>query len=469
MRKLKTVLLIIVMLCLVCGTLAACNPKGGGPADPGTPDDTTPSNVNAISSTAAYAAFREAALNTYPGNYYNFGLTLGLDYVKDENGRYYSVKIQAAIDPENDENSQLLIELWRTTADGADDTLLLGFYYYDGTVVYDCTGIKKGATVVKTQDLNMTAVAKAVNTALGGTSIGSLLIENLLGIELGDLGTVEGLLSILFGKTARMITAADGTVEYQIPLNLASLLSVVGGLLAPDGLLGSYSDLVNQIGDILGLDLSMLPALVDSSAIYMISSVRKGDDGVTRLVSGPTFQIGLDFNTAGTSLEGSVGIIQSELDINLGIDEISVGADAPSINVRDYLVSVRELDIDDLDEYSPLTLELGLELNLDLKKNSFEVQTILASLGSLLGDVSIPEALKTLNIDIAEDTSLTLGIDIAAEINMRDPAGTNLLVTITGKDGKVRGTVAYVGSEQALFADLTGILGRNAKVMVSGS
>ena len=471
MRKLKTVLLIIVMLCLVCGTLAACNPKGGGPADPGTPDDTTPSNVNAISSTAAYAAFREAALNTYPGNYYNFGLTLGLDYVKDENGRYYSVKIQAAIDPENDENSQLLIELWRTTADGADgadDDPLLGFYYYDGTVVYDCTGIKKGATVVKTQDLNMTAVAKAVNTALGGTSIGSLLIENLLGIELGDLGTVEGLLSILFGKTARMITAADGTVEYQIPLNLASLLSVVGGLLAPDGLLGSYSDLVNQIGDILGLDLSMLPALVDSSAIYMISSVRKGDDGVTRLVSGPTFQIGLDFNTAGTSLEGSVGIIQSELDINLGIDEISVGADAPSINVRDYLVSVRELDIDDLDEYSPLTLELGLELNLDLKKNSFEVQTILASLGSLFGDVSIPEALKTLNIDIAEDTSLTLGIDIAAEINMRDPAGTNLLVTITGKDGKVRGTVAYVGSEQALFADLTGILGRNAKVMVSG-
>ena len=471
MRKLKTVLLIIVMLCLVCGTLAACNPKGGGPADPGTPDDTTPSNVNAISSTAAYAAFREAALNTYPGNYYNFGLTLGLDYVKDENGRYYSVKIQAAIDPENDENSQLLIELWRTTADGADgadDDPLLGFYYYDGTVVYDCTGIKKGATVVKTQDLNMTAVAKAVNTALGGTSIGSLLIENLLGIELGDLGTVEGLLSILFGKTARMITAADGTVEYQIPLNLASLLSVVGGLLAPDGLLGSYSDLVNQIGDILGLDLSMLPALVDSSAIYMISSVRKGDDGVTRLVSGPTFQIGLDFNTAGTSLEDSVGIIQSELDINLGIDEISVGADAPSINVRDYLVSVRELDIDDLDEYSPLTLELGLELNLDLKKNSFEVQTILASLGSLFGDVSIPEALKTLNIDIAEDTSLTLGIDIAAEINMRDPAGTNLLVTITGKDGKVRGTVAYVGSEQALFADLTGILGRNAKVMVSG-
>ena len=469
MRKLKTVLLIIVMLCLVCGTLAACNPKGGGDTTvPETPDDTTPSNVNAISSTAAYAAFREAALNTYPGNYYNFGLTLGLDYVKDENGRYYSVKIQAAIDPENDENSQLLIELWRTTADGADDDLLLGFYYYDGTVVYDCTGIKKGATVVKTQDLNMTAVAKAVNTALGGTSIGSLLIENLLGIELGDLGTVEGLLSILFGKTARMITAADGTVEYQIPLNLASLLSVVGGLLAPDGLLGSYSDLVNQIGDILGLDLSMLPALVDSSAIYMISSVRKGDDGVTRLVSGPTFQIGLDFNTAGTSLEGSVGIIQSELDINLGIDEISVGADAPSINVRDYLVSVRELDIDDLDEYSPLTLELGLELNLDLKKNSFEVQTILASLGSLFGDVSIPEALKTLNIDIAEDTSLTLGIDIAAEINMRDPAGTNLLVTITGKDGKVRGTVAYVGSEQALFADLTGILGRNAKVMVSG-
>ena len=467
MRKLRTLLLVLVMLCLVCGTLAACNPNGGNTTDPDTPDEIPPSNNVSIASTAAYAAFREAALNTYPGNYFNFGVTLGLDYVKDESGRYYSVKFQAAIDPANDDNSQLLVELLRTSADGNTSEVMLGFYYYDGTVVYDCTKIKKGASVVKTDDLDLTAIAKAVDTALGGTSIGSLIIDNLLGIELGQLGTIEGLLGILMGKNSRMVTAADGTVEYQIPINIASLLSVVGGLLEPGGLLGSYSELVNQIGDILGLDLAMLPALVDTSAIYMIASVRKGDDGINRLVGGPSFQIGLDFNTAGTSLEDSVGIIESELDINLGIDEISVGKDAPILNVRDYLVSVRELDIDNLDEYSPLTLELGLELNLDLRKNSFEIQTILASLGSLLGNVSIPDALKTLNIDIQEDTSLTLALDISAEINMRDPAQTNLLVTITGQDGKVRGTVAYVGSEKALFADLSGILGRDAKIKVS--
>lgn len=467
MRKLRTLLLVLVMLCLVCGTLAACNPNGGNTTDPDTPDEIPPSNNVSIASTAAYAAFREAALNTYPGNYFNFGLTLGLDYVKDESGRYYSVKFQAAIDPANDDNSQLLVELLRTSADGNTSEVMLGFYYYDGTVVYDCTKIKKGASVVKTDDLDLTAIAKAVDTALGGTSIGSLIIDNLLGIELGQLGTIEGLLGILMGKNSRMVTAADGTVEYQIPINIASLLSVVGGLLEPGGLLGSYSELVNQIGDILGLDLAMLPALVDTSAIYMIASVRRGDDGINRLVGGPSFQIGLDFNTAGTSLEDSVGIIESELDINLGIDEISVGKDAPILNVRDYLVSVRELDIDNLDEYSPLTLELGLELNLDLRKNSFEIQTILASLGSLLGNVSIPDALKTLNIDIQEDTSLTLALDISAEINMRDPAQTNLLVTITGQDGKVRGTVAYVGSEKALFADLSGILGRDAKIKVS--
>ena len=137
MRKLRTLLLVLVMLCLVCGTLAACNPNGGNTTDPDTPDEIPPSNSVSIASTAAYAAFREASLNTYPGNYFNFGLTLGLDYVKDESGRYYSVKFQAAIDPADDDNSQLLVELLRTSADGNISEVMLGFYYYDGTVVYD--------------------------------------------------------------------------------------------------------------------------------------------------------------------------------------------------------------------------------------------------------------------------------------------------------------------------------------------
>lgn len=469
MRKLKIALLIALILCLVCGVLVACDPIGkdpsvpdtpGGPGDPEVPD----SGIRSVSSSQAYAAFKEAALNVYAGNYFNFSTTIGLDYIKDKYGRYFAVKIQAAIDPEEDANSEMLVELWRMNEAGGEETLLLGLYYFDGTIVYDCTGIKKGAQVVKTEDLDITAIAKAVDKALGGTSVGQLLLDNLLGIELGDLGSVERILTALFAPTSRAVVAADGTVEYQIPINLASLLGLVGGLIAPDGLLGDYSDLILTIGNVLGIDLGNLSNLdTTSTAIYLVATVGKDAQGQPRLVSGPVLEVGMDFNTSGGA--GSE-IMESELDVSIGLTEIQAGT-APVLNLETYLVSERGYDIDELTEYSPLTLELSLDLDLDLREHSFEIQTILGALGGLLGDVSVPEALKTLNIDIAEDTSLSLGIKISAEINMRDPAGTNAVIDITGTDGALRGRVAYIGAERSLYADLTGILGRNAKVKIT--
>lgn len=469
MRKLKIALLIALILCLVCGVLVACDPTGkdpgapdtpGGPGDPEVPD----SGIRSVSSSQAYAAFKEAALNVYAGNYFNFSTTIGLDYIKDKYGRYFAVKIQAAIDPEEDANSEMLVELWRMNEAGGEETLLLGLYYFDGTIVYDCTGIKKGAQVVKTEDLDITAIAKAVDKALGGTSVGQLLLDNLLGIELGDLGSVERILTALFAPTSRAVVAADGTVEYQIPINLASVLGLVGGLIAPDGLLGDYSDLILTIGNVLGIDLGKLSDLdTTSTAIYLVATVGKDAQGQPLLVSGPVLEVGMDFNTSGGA--GSE-IMESELDVSVGLTEIQAGT-APVLNLETYLVSERGYDIDELTEYSPLTLELSLDLDLDLREHSFEIQTILGALGGLLGDVSVPEALKTLNIDIAEDTSLTLGIKISAEINMRDPAGTNAVIDITGTDGALRGRVAYIGAERSLYADLTGILGRNAKVKIT--
>lgn len=469
MRKLKIALLIALILCLVCGVLVACDPIGkdpgapdtpGGPGDPEVPD----SGIRSVSSSQAYAAFKEAALNVYAGNYYNFSTTIGLDYIKDKYGRYFAVKIRAAIDPEEDANSEMLVELWRMNEAGGEETLLLGLYYFDGTIVYDCTGIKKGAQVVKTEDLDITAIAKAVDKALGGTSVGQLLLDNLLGIELGDLGSVERILTALFAPTSRAVVAADGTVEYQIPINLASVLGLVGGLIAPDGLLGDYSDLILTIGNVLGIDLGKLSDLdTTSTAIYLVATVGKDAQGQPLLVSGPVLEVGMDFNTSGGA--GSE-IMESELDVSLGLTEIQAGT-APVLNLETYLVSERGYDLDELTEYSPLTLELSLDLDLDLKEHSFEIQTILGALDGLLGDVSVPEALKTLNINIAEDKSFTLGIKISAEINMRDPAGTNAVIDITGTDGALRGRVAYIGAERSLYADLTGILGRNAKVKIT--
>lgn len=491
MRRLKFALLFVLVICLVASALVACNPTSNNannvpniPVDPGNTDTTAPETLSGLD---AYALFKQAALNTATGQkgYINADTLLYLDYIRDKNGYSFAVKLQLALDLVNDANSQMLVELWRMDANGVLTEMLIGFYYYDSTIVYDCSGAKKGAKAVKTDDIDITAIAATLQSAFGDSEFADLILNKILGIDIGELigklaninlqlGTLEGILTAFFGDS-RLFTFADGSQRLEMPLAVPTLIwSLLSGLFTPGGLIPE--DIVTLVNDVLGINLDMLAALVpENVSIYLVADIKSDKLFSTNL------DLGIDFNTADTSLEDKYGIIQSELDLSLGSKYINSDG-TPIINVEEYLTEAkapegspeidggRGLDLASLEEYSLLTLDLSIGLDVLLAKGDHTVDSIVGAFGTLISGLipgydGLPEGLKQKTISF-DDMAQGLYLNVKGGINMRDPAQTNLLVEITGKNGEVRASVAYVGADEALYVDLTGILGAG-KVKVS--
>ena len=491
MRRLKFALLFVLVICLVASALVACNPTSNNannvpniPVDPGNTDTTAPETLSGLD---AYALFKQAALNTATGQkgYINADTLLYLDYIRDKNGYSFAVKLQLALDLANDANSQMLVELWRMDANGVLTEMLIGFYYYDSTIVYDCSGAKKGAKAVKTDDIDITAIAATLQSAFGDSEFADLILNKILGIDIGELigklaninlqlGTLEGILTAFFGDS-RLFTFADGSQRLEMPLAVPTLIwSLLSGLFTPGGLIPE--DIVTLVNDVLGINLDMLAALVpENVSIYLVADIKSDKLFSTNL------DLGIDFNTADTSLEDKYGIIQSELDLSLGSKYINSDG-TPIINVEEYLTEAkapegspeidggRGLDLASLEEYSLLTLDLRIGLDVLLAKGDHTVDSIVGAFGTLISGLipgydGLPEGLKQKTISF-DDMAQGLYLNVKGGINMRDPAQTNLLVEITGKNGEVRASVAYVGADEALYVDLTGILGAG-KVKVS--
>lgn len=491
MRRLKFALLFVLVICLVASALVACNPTSNNannvpniPVDPGNTDTTAPETLSGLD---AYALFKQAALNTATGQkgYINADTLLYLDYIRDKNGYSFAVKLQLALDLANDANSQMLVELWRMDANGVLTEMLIGFYYYDSTIVYDCSGAKKGAKAVKTDDIDITAIAATLQSAFGDSEFADLILNKILGIDIGELigklaginlqlGTLEGILTAFFGDS-RLFTFADGSQRLEMPLAVPTLIwSLLSGLFTPGGLIPE--DIVTLVNDVLGINLDMLAALVpENVSIYLVADIKSDKLFSTNL------DLGIDFNTADTSLEDKYGIIQSELDLSLGSKYINSDG-TPIINVEEYLTEAkapegspeidggRGLDLASLEEYSLLTLDLSIGLDVLLAKGDHTVDSIVGAFGTLISGLipgydGLPEGLKQKTISF-DDMAQGLYLNVKGGINMRDPAQTNLLVEITGKNGEVRASVAYVGADEALYVDLTGILGAG-KVKVS--
>ena len=491
MRRLKFALLFVLVICLVASALVACNPTSNNannvpniPVDPGNTDTTAP---EALSGLDAYALFKQAALNTATGQkgYINADTLLYLDYIRDKNGYSFAVKLQLALDLANDANSQMLVELWRMDANGVLTEMLIGFYYYDSTIVYDCSGAKEGAKAVKTDDIDITAIAATLQSAFGDSEFADLILNKILGIDIGELigklaginlqlGTLEGILTAFFGDS-RLFTFADGSQRLEMPLAVPTLIwSLLSGLFTPGGLIPE--DIVTLVNDVLGINLDMLAALVpENVSIYLVADIKSDKLFSTNL------DLGIDFNTADTSLEDKYGIIQSELDLSLGSKYINSDG-TPIINVEEYLTEAkapegspeidggRGLDLASLEEYSLLTLDLSIGLDVLLAKGDHTVDSIVGAFGTLISGLipgydGLPEGLKQKTISF-DGMAQGLYLNVKGGINMRDPAQTNLLVEITGKNGEVRASVAYVGADEALYVDLTGILGAG-KVKVS--
>lgn len=486
MRKVKFAILLVLVLCLTVGLLVACNNttgsnNAGAPVIPTNPDGSqTQDSYTTMSGRDAWTLFKDAAsaANAPTGNYVYADSVIYLDYIKDISGYYYALKVQADIDLSNDANSELLLELWQVDDEGNLAKVLVGLYYYDSTLVYDCTGLKQGAKVVKTDDINITAIEKTLREMFNGSSLANFLLENLLTFDTGLIGTVEGLITALLGQS-RLITNPDGSQRLEMPLSLTSIIgSLLSGVLVPgpDGLISD--DIAGLIKDVLGVDLYMFEALVkENVSVYLIAELKDGTEG-GKVLTGMSVDLGVDFNTYGTSLEDKYGIIESSVSLSVGASNIDK-LTAPTLDVKGYLTAPKaaegELEsaggrgiesVEDLSDYSLLTVDLTVSLNLLLNETKLSANQIIGAFGTLIsglipeGSLNDLQAILDKEINIA-GVDRTLNLHISGGIDMFDNSGTNLLVELTGEDvyNDVRASIAYVGADDSLYVDLSGILG----------
>ena len=481
MRKLKFAFLFVLVLCLVAGVLTACDQAGGTTGTIPIPDDdsTVPgTSSTTLTGSEAWGMFIDSALNANAptGNYVYADSTIKLGYTRDGNGNSYAFRVIANLDLVNDINSELLIELWRLSANGELEKMLVGTYYTESTLIYDCSGVRQGVSAVKTDNVNLSAIDKTLRELLGDSSLANFILDDLFSFDTGVVGQVGNLVGALFGESS-LTTREDGSVHIEMPVSLASILgSALVGLLTPSDTnpIISY-EIADIVNDLTGIDLKMMQAM-QSTDIVLSADLSAEDENGDRLLTGIDFGIDLDFDTYGTELEKEYGIIRDSISLSVGASAIDK-QEAPSFDIKGYLTDDkaaegdlesaggRGLDIASLKEYSPLTLDLKLSLGLTHSAiNGLTLNDILGAFGTLFNGIitdSVKEQygwLFDLPIDVGQGNH-ELYLQIRGGIDMFNADGTNLLIQLGGGESGPLATIGYIGAEESFYVDLSGMLG----------
>lgn len=481
MRKLKFAFLFVLVLCLVAGVLTACDQAGGTTGTIPIPDDdsTVPgTSSTTLTGSEAWGMFIDSALNANAptGNYVYADSTIKLGYTRDGNGNSYAFRVIANLDLVNDINSELLIELWRLSANGELEKMLVGTYYTESTLIYDCSGVRQGVSAVKTDNVNLSAIDKTLRELLGDNSLANFILDDLFSFDTGVVGQVGNLVGALFGESS-LTTREDGSVHIEMPVSLASILgSALVGLLTPSDTnpIISY-EVADIVNDLTGIDLKMMQAM-QSTDIVLSADLSAEDENGDRLLTGIDFGIDLDFDTYGTELEKEYGIIRDSISLSVGASAIDK-QEAPSFDIKGYLTDDkaaegdlesaggRGLDIASLKEYSPLTLDLKLSLGLTHSAiNGLTLNDILGAFGTLFNGIitdSVKEQygwLFDLPIDVGQGNH-ELYLQIRGGIDMFNADGTNLLIQLGGGESGPLATIGYIGAEESFYVDLSGMLG----------
>ena len=481
MRKLKFAFLFVLVLCLVAGVLTACDQAGGTTGTIPIPDDdsTVPgTSSTTLTGSEAWGMFIDSALNANAptGNYVYADSTIKLGYTRDGNGNSYAFRVIANLDLVNDINSELLIELWRLSASGELEKMLVGTYYTESTLIYDCSGVRQGVSAVKTDNVNLSAIDKTLRELLGDNSLANFILDDLFSFDTGVVGQVGNLVGALFGESS-LTTREDGSVHIEMPVSLASILgSALVGLLTPSDTnpIISY-EIADIVNDLTGIDLKMMQAM-QSTDIVLSADLSAEDENGDRLLTGIDFGIDLDFDTYGTELEKEYGIIRDSISLSVGASAIDK-QEAPSFDIKGYLTDDkaaegdlesaggRGLDIASLKEYSPLTLDLKLSLGLTHSAiNGLTLNDIFGAFGTLFNGIitdSVKEQygwLFDLPIDVGQGNH-ELYLQIRGGIDMFNADGTNLLIQLGGGESGPLATIGYIGAEESFYVDLSGMLG----------
>lgn len=212
MRKLSLVLLLVLVSVMLFG-MVACNPTNNGNTD--TPVIPTPTpdpdidNSEYLGSQEAWNIFKAAALaeahSEKDKRYINVDTAFVLGFSKDSYDSLIVARFASKIDSQDDSKSQILVEFRKLTSEingrtvdkdtvctmakNGEGTLLFGAYYYEGKLVADMRGIKKGdgVHVVYTDTIDMTKFVSRFADALDQLDLSSVLYDTLMGYDIGGL------------------------------------------------------------------------------------------------------------------------------------------------------------------------------------------------------------------------------------------------------------------------------------------
>ena len=504
MKKLKIALLIVLLISMVT-CMFACNdtpvtPPQPEPIIPVPPADDNPIEDDTqgptVSTVDAWNAFKNAALAVHPGSdIVNFDVDLDFDYSKDKTGNNFAIKLAGAIDTDfsdGSDDSELLFELLKRPLGIEQQTLLMGLYYTSETVVMDVTGLKGkngaglGRYVVRTQDINVTALlnglAEIYQGVSGGQSIADIIFDTILAIDAGEM-IPEGLLPIkLNGLTlewllvesgfvmategAQIVPLVDGGQRIVLPFDLSLIMSLVPSLVGmlPD-LIGEAIDIeqiYSLVFDLTGMDLNKLEHLKGMTLDFVADINKEGK------LSGMNLGVGVDFESEQNGRpDPDYGKYFADVDLVLNVNKLALNEDI-DIDVEQAMLD-RGIDISDAMEYSLLTFNLSMGLNINTHSKELTLEGVSPAFGTLLtGLLSsfLPEdsPLWTMPIGLG-DITYGLKVNLQAQINTKDNSKTNILIELLDNNGGNRGTIVYSGQQEALFIDLTGLMGTGSFVI----
>ncbi|MBQ3754681.1 MAG: hypothetical protein II867_00775, partial [Clostridia bacterium] len=494
-QKLPLILLLVLVIFMIA-TLAACNPstrRSGGngssiidvPVVP-TPDEQT-ENERYLGSQDAWSILKLAALNASAqgkdANFLNFDTAINFGFAKDTYNAQYVLRIAGSIYTDFDKTqsgkdpSTILFELTRTSKNVLpngeeqliyDDEPVMSLYYLDEQIILDISGIKKGAHVVKTSDIDLAALITKLDGIVDKIGISDLLwdkvftmnigelIKKLAGMDIVNVSLEDLIVNFLFGSNkSRFIDYGEGHTQLQIPCDLsliASILPLVQSLIPED-----IFDLVDRV---LGIDLQKIGAL-SGMALYLQADIY--DDKL----AGIDADIDVNLNSFGKEeIIKKYGIFQNEIGINLGYTKFDF-AGTSDVNVREVVNTKYQSGLDNIKDYSILTFEGKMTINVNAIDKTVKIDNIIGSFGTLISglleqylDADLLASLAPLfqkNVDFHKGT-FTFGLSLQGTINTRDNSKTNIALELVSEDNTTALGVYYVGEMNALYIDASHLL-----------
>lgn len=296
MRKIITIILILVLAISMTVALVACTPE-----QIVMPDDKNPDNIPTVNDDVELpepmTALREiiASFGNDGGNAsFNISLPTRL------NGKSYSVKLLGNIPTGDDDELELLMQISDT------DKVLFGFYISDGKFFVEVFDEYKNNSVkVHIQDidadyllsllskLDISVITDAIDGLLGG-----------LGFTLDSI--IEMVVPMLF--TTESYKTAPGATDILLRFNISDILSLASGFIPElDGLIG---DSLNADG--LGAFLAEIVNSIPTFHIDVHSLIKNGKSSV--------FDVSLVTNDEVFGISADVTFNKEKIDIGLPAD-----------------------------------------------------------------------------------------------------------------------------------------------------